>query len=232
MPVQETNPLSSLQNSLTSKIDSFDSRDKWLQYAQQRTEEFHRKGLRAPTTWVLVSGHEIPVDAFVAGEESGKPLFAARAHVEVKPSFVVSFMKRRNLTWPSFNSGWIMYGSQSQTADIGALVSDTVSIVDVGKAGRHLSKGAEIGRQHKIYALHEYEILLGDSRAVRWVETHGVPNPHNFGARHIDAGVDAHGHQIFVVQVSHNGGVHPARANSGASGMFEFFDVRIRPLGV
>lgn len=91
--------------------------------------------------------------------------------------------------------------------------------VDVGKAGKHLSQGAEIGRQHKTHALREYEILIGDPRAVRWVETHGVPKPQNFGSRHVDAGVDVHGHQIFITQVSHNGGIHPARANSGASGM-------------
>lgn len=101
------------------------------------------------------------------------------------------------------------------------------SLVDVGKAGKHLGQGAEIGRQHRSHALHEYEILLGDPRAIRWVEAYGVPNPHNLGARHVDAGVDTHGNQIFVVQVSHNGGIHPARANSGASGTFDPYDPRI-----
>ena len=103
-------------------------------------------------------------------------------------------------------------------------MSDVASLVDVGKAGKHLGQGAEIGRQNKSYALHEYEILLGNPHAVRWVEVRGVPNPENFGARHVDAGVDAHGHQIFIAQVSHNGGVHPARASSGESGMFNLFD--------
>lgn len=119
-----------------------------------------------------------------------------------------------------------MYGFQSHAANVGVLVSDVVSLADVGKAGKHLNQGAEIGRQHKCHALHEYEILLGDPRAVRWVETHGMPNPHNLGARHVDAGVDAHGHQIFIAQVSHNGGVHPARASGGTSGIVNSF-VRI-----
>lgn len=106
-------------------------------------------------------------------------------------------------------------------------MSDIALFVDVGKAGKHLSQGAEIGRQHKSHALNEYEILLGDQRAVRWVEADGVPNPHNLGARHVDAGVDMHGHEIFVVQVRHNDGIHPARANSGSSGMFDPFGPRI-----
>lgn len=98
---------------------------------------------------------------------------------------------------------------------------DMILVVDVGKAGKHLRQGAEIGRQHKSYALHEYEILIGDPRAVRWVETRGMPNPHNFAARPVDAGVDGYGYQIFVTQVNHNGGIHPARASGGASGMFD-----------
>lgn len=91
-------------------------------------------------------------------------------------------------------------------------------LADVGKAGKHLSQGAEIGRQDRAYPLREYEILIGDPRAVRWVNTHGVPNPQNFGARHVDAGVDAYGSHLFIAQVGHNGGDHPARASSGASG--------------
>lgn len=54
-----------------------------------------------------------------------------------------------------------------------------------------------------------------------------MPNPQNFGARHhVDAGVDVHGYQIFITQVNHNGGIHPARANGGASGTFDFFHAR------
>jgi len=112
-----------------------------------------------------------------------------------------------------------VYGFPRCVANGWVPVSDIVSLVDTGKAGKHLRQGAEIGRQHKSHSLHEYEILLGDPRAVRWVEARGVPNPHNLGARHVDAGVDAYGQHTFVVQVSHNGGIHPARANSGASGM-------------
>ena len=103
-----------------------------------------------------------------------------------------------------------------------AFLTSSIFNVDVGKAGKHLSQGAEIGRQHKSHALREYEILIGDPRAVHWVGTHGVPNPQNFAARHVEVGVDGHGYHIFITQVNHNGGIHPARASSGASGMCDF----------
>ena len=112
-------------------------------------------------------------------------------------------------------------------------IPNVVLFVDVGKAGKHLSQGAEIGRQHKSHSLHEYEILVGDPRAIRWVETRGVPNPQNFGARHVEVGVDVSGHQIFIAQVNHNGGTHPARASGSASGTFRvFFGGGIWPLRI
>lgn len=114
-------------------------------------------------------------------------------------------------------------------SQISGFSSNVALLADVGKAGRHLNQGAEIGRQHKCYAIHEYEILVGDQRAVRWVETHGRPNPQNIGARPINAGLDVHGHQIFIAQVNHNGGIHPARADSGESGTADSFDMRTYP---
>jgi len=167
VPAQDANP---------PKPNSSGGRDGWLQDARHRADEVHRNGPRAPATWVLVSGHEIPRGAIEAGREGDNTLYVARAYVE--------------------------------------------DGLYIGKAVKHLSRGAEIGRQHKSHALHEYEILIGDPRAIRWVETRGVPNPHDFAARPVDAGLDGYGHQIFIAQVSHNRGVHPARASSGASGAY------------
>lgn len=168
VPVQNTNPV--------TNYDSPKSRDEWLQNARRYTDEFNRNGPRAPTTWVLVSGRDIPREAIEAGREGDNVLYIARAYVE--------------------------------------------DGLYVGKAGKHLSQGAEIGREHKCHAIREYEILVGDARGIRWVETRGVPNPSNFNARHVDAGLDGHGYKLFVTQVSHNGGIHPARAHSGASGAY------------
>ena len=80
---RDTNPSESLNNPPTSKIDSFGGRDGWLQDARQRADEFHRGGPRAPTTWVLTSGHEIPPLAVEAGKEGDNMLYVARSYVEV-----------------------------------------------------------------------------------------------------------------------------------------------------
>lgn len=165
-----------VQNTSPTNADHPKTRDEWLQNARRHTDEFNRNGPRAPTTWVLVSGGDIPPEAIEAGREGDNVLYIARAYIE--------------------------------------------DGLYVGKAGKHLGQGAEIGRQHKCYALHEYEILIGDTRGVRWVETRGAPNPSNFGARHVDAGVDGYGCKLFITQVSHNGGIHPARASSGGSGAY------------
>ena len=93
MPAQIGNPPDSLENSLTSNFDSW---DRWLQNARQHTDEFNRKGPRAPTTWVLVSGHEIPDNAIEAGKEGDNTLYVARAYVEVKSSFTISSMTSHN----------------------------------------------------------------------------------------------------------------------------------------
>ena len=87
MPVQHEKSLDSVQDSLTSKFSSSDSLDRWLHDARQRTDEFFRDGPRAPTTWVLTTGHDIPDDAIEGGEEGGNVLYVARAYVEVKPPF-------------------------------------------------------------------------------------------------------------------------------------------------
>ena len=84
VPVQQEKPLDLLQDTLTSEFSSYDSRDRWLHDARQRTDEFSRDGPRAPTTWVLTSGHDIPDYAIEAGWEGGSMLYAARAYVEVK----------------------------------------------------------------------------------------------------------------------------------------------------
>ena len=93
MPAQIGNPPDSWKNPLTSKLDSW---DRWLQDARQRTDEFNREGPRAPTAWVLVSGHEIPGNAIEAGKEGDKTLYVARAYVEVKSSFTISSMTSHN----------------------------------------------------------------------------------------------------------------------------------------
>jgi hypothetical protein len=68
-----------------------------LEDARKRADEFRRSGPRAPTTWVLVKGHEIPGGAIEAGKEGDNVLYVARAYVEVSSVLiVVSSMKGRD----------------------------------------------------------------------------------------------------------------------------------------
>lgn len=86
MPTQNTNPPDPPQNPSAPKPNPLSGRDGWLQDARQHTDEFNRNGPRAPATWVLASGREIPGGAFEAGKEGDKALYVARAYVEVKSS--------------------------------------------------------------------------------------------------------------------------------------------------
>jgi len=109
VPARSAEPLDSLENTPTSRFSSSDSRDRWLRDARQQTDEYFQDGPRAPTTWVLTNGHNLPDYAIEAGEEGGNTLYVARAYVEVKPSFAISSITKRNLTRTRFNSGWTVY---------------------------------------------------------------------------------------------------------------------------
>ena len=121
VPAQSAEPLNSLENAQTPEFSPSDSQDRWLRDARQRTDEFFQDGPRAPTTWVLTSGHKVPDYAIEAGEEDGNTLYVARAYVEVRPSFAISSMMKRNLTWTRFNTGWTVYGFPRYPANTGFL---------------------------------------------------------------------------------------------------------------
>jgi len=121
VPAQRAEPLNSLENTLTSRFNSSDGRDRWLRDARQRTDEYLQDGPRAPTTWVLTSGHEVPDYAIEAGVEGGNTLFVARAYVEVKSPFAISMMTKCKLTWARFNSGRTMYDFPRYPANTGSL---------------------------------------------------------------------------------------------------------------
>jgi hypothetical protein len=50
----------------------------WLADAKARTGAYRRNNTSS-LTWILTEGHDIPADAFVAGDEGGKPLYISRA---------------------------------------------------------------------------------------------------------------------------------------------------------
>ncbi|KAG8213992.1 hypothetical protein J3R82DRAFT_10742 [Butyriboletus roseoflavus] len=82
----------------------------------------------------------------------------------------------------------------------------------VGKASRVFKKGAVIGFKKDEIHIDEYEILVGDSRAVRWVPCSGQLNLQGLRARPVEGGREPDGTPIYIAQAPHHGAVHPGKA--------------------
>jgi len=82
----------------------------------------------------------------------------------------------------------------------------------VGKASRVFKKGAVIGFKKDEIHVDKYEILVGNSRAVRWVSCSGQLKVESLGARPVEGGREPDGSPIYIAQAPHHGGVHPGKA--------------------
>lgn len=80
----------------------------------------------------------------------------------------------------------------------------------VGKASSVFKKGAVIGYKKDEIHLDKYEILVGDSRAVKWVPRSGQVNVE--GLRPVEGGREPDGATIYIAQAPHRGAVHPGKA--------------------
>lgn len=92
--------------------------------------------------------------------------------------------------------------------------------LQVGKAGRHLSKGAVYGYSHKSFEISTYEILVGDNRAVAWYPTGGVLRVDQLGGKRlVEGGKENDGTPIYVAQVDYNG-LQPGKATTVLDGAY------------
>jgi len=85
----------------------------------------------------------------------------------------------------------------------------------VGKACRVFEKGAVIGYKKDEIHLAQYEILVGDSQAVKWVHCSGqliLQNGTLQGATPVEGGREPDGHPQYIAQAPHNNAVHPGKA--------------------
>ncbi|KAH0827930.1 hypothetical protein J3R83DRAFT_3563 [Lanmaoa asiatica] len=82
----------------------------------------------------------------------------------------------------------------------------------VGKASRVFKKGAVIGYKKDEIHIDKYEILVGDSRAVKWVPCSGQFNIQALRARPVEGGREPNGTPIYIAQAPHRGAVHPGKA--------------------
>jgi len=72
--------------------------------------------------------------------------------------------------------------------------------VQVGKAGRHLNRGAIFGYEQETVELDTYEVLVGDWRSIKWVKCSGQLDLESLGAEAIVGGEDANGNALYIVQ--------------------------------
>ncbi|TFK89702.1 carbohydrate-binding module family 12 protein [Polyporus arcularius HHB13444] len=138
----------------------------WLHDAEVRTREYQEGRARAPVTWILVDGKNIPTNiAIPGGEENGEPHYICRGFHEVK----------------------------------------------IGKASNHFQKGGVIGYAHEEIHLPKFEVLVGDPRAVRWIDWEGRVDLERLGARPVEGGREADGTPLFIAQAHHHDAIVPGK---------------------
>jgi len=92
--------------------------------------------------------------------------------------------------------------------------------VQVGKAGTHLSKGAAYGYCNKAYEISTYEVLVGNSKAIRWVPTGGLLRVDQLGATPVEGGHENDGTPIYVASVEFHGSRHCGKATTKLDGAY------------
>lgn len=66
--------------------------------------------------------------------------------------------------------------------------------------------------------LETFEVLVGDARAVRWVDGSGTFSTESLGAKPVEGGHE-NNTPLFIAQAPYNGGVHPGKISNGLDGM-------------
>ncbi|KAG9316680.1 hypothetical protein JVU11DRAFT_2740 [Chiua virens] len=83
----------------------------------------------------------------------------------------------------------------------------------VGKASSVFKKGAVIGYKKDEYHYDKYEILVGSSRAVKWMNISGHFNVEALRARPVEGGREPDGTPVYIAQAPYHGAVHPGKAS-------------------
>ncbi|KAG2074541.1 carbohydrate-binding module family 12 protein [Suillus decipiens] len=96
----------------------------------------------------------------------------------------------------------------------------------IGKASSVFKKGAVVGFKKEEIHLDTYEILVGNSQAVRWVQVSGRFNLAALGGlRPVEGGREPGGAPQYIAQAPYHGAVHPGKAcESFGDGCFIPYD--------
>ncbi|KAH9924314.1 carbohydrate-binding module family 12 protein [Epithele typhae] len=150
----------------------------WIHEGEQRTREYYEGRTRAPATWILIDGKDIPTNIAIAGgQEHGQPHYICRA----------------------FHEGSLQ----------------------IGKASPIFEKGGVIGYAHKEFHMPKFEVLVGDPRAIRWIDMEGRFDPEKLGgARPVEGGREADGTPLYVAQGMYNNAIIPGKCSTHLSAAF------------
>jgi len=92
--------------------------------------------------------------------------------------------------------------------------------VQIGKASNVFKEGAVIGYGNEEHQLGQYEILVGDMRGLKWVQTGNTLNVQSLYATPVEGGYENDGTPLYVARAYHNGAKHPGKASTKLDGAF------------
>ncbi|GBE83024.1 carbohydrate-binding module family 12 protein [Sparassis latifolia] len=92
--------------------------------------------------------------------------------------------------------------------------------LQIGKVSANPEQGAVIGYAHKEIRLPKYEILVGEQRALRWVDFRGRLHPEQLNARPVEGGREANGTPLFIAKAHYHNAVVPGKASEKLKGAF------------
>ncbi|KAI0071721.1 carbohydrate-binding module family 12 protein [Panus rudis PR-1116 ss-1] len=92
--------------------------------------------------------------------------------------------------------------------------------IQVGKAQPNYKKGGVLGYAHDEIHVDKYEVLLGDKRAVRWVDAHGRLNVQNLGARPVEGGRESDGTPLYIAQAHYHNAITPGKISERLNAAF------------
>jgi len=87
-----------------------------------------------------------------------------------------------------------------------------------GKAFLNARKGAVTSYGGREVEVDQYEVLVGDQNAVRWVQQSGRLNVGSLDGRPVEGGRDKDGSTLYVAQAPYKSGVHPGKVSEKLNG--------------
>lgn len=87
-----------------------------------------------------------------------------------------------------------------------------------GKVSPNFKKGAIIGYDNDEIEIENYEILVANPQAVRWVQASSPFQAQFLSGRPVEGGREANGSPLFIAQAPYKNGTHPGKAGEHLRG--------------